>query len=208
MPNNRQIRNNIRNLKRVKTWQLVIVLILMAFVTATFYRINNVGMLQRRDAVLSADKSGQVDDIRARLYDLQRYSSTHMNAGTGLFYLQGQYDRDTQKVLDQINAIEGGQTVNARAEAVCKPQFTSYSPAYTQCMLNEITRENQVADPLQLPKTPDPDLYRYEFVSPALSPDFAGLSTIITVFILFVITTRGISLAVLKLLLKRHYRGI
>ncbi len=203
-----RIRKTIYNLRRVKTWQMIIIFILLAFVAASFLRLNNVGMVQRRDAVLAADKNNQPDEIRSRLYDLQRYVVEHMNSDTGVFYLQDQYNRDTQKVIDVIKSTTGGQTVNAKAEAVCKPQFTHYTYAYTQCMLNEITKANQVSDPAALPKMPDPSLYRYSYISPILSVDFAGLATMLSLLVLLLIITRGISLITLKLLLKRRYQSM
>lgn len=202
------IRKTIHNIQRVKTWQLLVILILMVFVAATFWRLNNVSMVQRRDAVKSADKNGDEGEVQTRLYDLQRYVVAHMNSDTGVFYLEDQYSRDSQKVIDQNKSVNGGQTVNEKAEAVCKPQFTHYTYAYTQCMLNEITKANQVADPANLPKMPDMSLYRISYSSPLWSPDFAGFSTLICLVIIVVIIMRAISLIVLKMLLKRHYRGI
>lgn len=67
-----QYGRGLKRLQQVKTWQLVLVLVLILFVTATFLRLNNIGMIQRRDAVLSADKQGNEDVLRNRLYDLQR----------------------------------------------------------------------------------------------------------------------------------------
>lgn len=207
-PDKRQISKKIYALRLVKTWQLLVLFVLLAFVAATFLRLNNVGMLQRLDAVISADKEGaDQTDIRARLFDLQRYVNSHMNTDTGVFYLDGQYERDTQKVLDEINQTTGGASVNAKAEAICKPQFTHYTYAYTECMLNEILKQ-KVADPTATPKKPNPDLYRHSYVSPLFTWDFAGLSVLLSLAILVIILARGVSLALLKMLLKRHYRGI
>ena len=58
MADKRVARRNLRRLERVKTWQLLILFVLVCFVAATFLRINNVGMIQRRSAVATADKSG------------------------------------------------------------------------------------------------------------------------------------------------------
>lgn len=54
-------------------------------------------------------------------------------------------------MLDEINQTTGGASVNAKAEAICKPQFTHYTYAYTECMLNEILKQ-KVADPTATPK--------------------------------------------------------
>lgn len=204
----RKLHRTINGLRRVKTWQLVVVLILMLFVAATFLRINNVGMSQRRDAVQAADKNNQPDEVQTRLYDLQRYTVAHMNASTGPFYLQGQYDRDSAAVVASIKAATGGESANAKAEAVCHPLFSGFSTAYLECMVNEITKTSQVVDPATLPKLPDPNLYRFSYVSPLISFDFAGFSVIICFIIIAIIIIRAISLGILRALLKRHYKGI
>ena len=59
--NNRRERRNLRNrlkqIQMVKTWQLVLIFLLMSFVSASLLRLNNVGMIERRDAVMTADQS-------------------------------------------------------------------------------------------------------------------------------------------------------
>jgi len=75
----RSIKHSIKQLQRIKTWQLVILLILAGFLSATFLRLNNIGMIQRRTAVLNADAVGDNEITQNRLYDLQRYVTSHMN---------------------------------------------------------------------------------------------------------------------------------
>lgn len=206
MANQNSIHKTIHVMQRVKTWQLVIILLLMVFVAATFLRLNNVGMAQRRDTARSATDPGEA---RERLYDLQKYAIAHMNADTGVFYLDGQYSRDAAVVTEQIKQASGsGQSVNARADALCKPLSTGYSKEYQDCMIREITKGGQVVDPLSLPKYPDKSLYRYSFVSPLLSLDFAGAAVVACLVIILVIIARAVSLLVLKMLLKRRYQGI
>ncbi|MBP6037738.1 MAG: hypothetical protein KA604_00175 [Candidatus Saccharimonas sp.] len=208
MADRRHIGRSIKQLQKVKTWQLALLLVLMLFITATFLRLNNIGMVERRNAVSAADKSGNIEYISARIYDLQRYSAAHMNADTGTFYLQEQYNRDAQKALsDTANSSVESARANAEAEAVCHPQFRGYSSAYMQCFLAELAQYPS-AETLPEPKLPDPALYRYGFVSPLWSPDFAGWSVLVCIFIILVIIGRGLSLAILRLLLRRHYQRL
>ena len=184
----------------------------MIFVTATLLRLNNVGMLQRRAAVTAADKNGNPDDIQARIFDLQRYSAQHMNADTGTFYLQEQYNRDVKTAMKAAGGEEGSSGENspyARADAVCNPRYPTrgYSKAYQDCILAELGKEGQVVDPASI-KLPSPALYRYGFNSPLWSPDFAGFSTLICMLIMLAIVVRLAALGVLHLLLKRTFRGI
>lgn len=203
----RQVRRNIRQLQVIKTWQLVILLILMLFITATFLRLNNTGMIARRNAVAAADKSGDIDQITQRLYALQRYSAAHMNADTGVMYLQEQYNRDVQRQVEASSSTgtERALEIRRAAEEVCKPQFNGWSPAYVQCYVNELNKYPSEEVTKQL-APPSSALYRYSFVSPRWSPDFAGWSALITVLITVVIVLRMLGLIILRILLRKHYK--
>ena len=205
----RNIRKNIKRIETVKTWQLIIILILSLFIAATFLRLNNTGMIERRNAIDGADKSGDTIGMTSRIYDIQRYSAAHMNADTGIFYLQAQYNRD---VKASVGAASGGNSTGAnspqaRADAVCNPNLQShgYSLAYQNCMLAQLDKEGQVVDPASI-SLPNPALYRYSFASPVWSPDFAGFSVLLSLLIAGLVVVRLVIWGVLKLLLKRHYR--
>jgi hypothetical protein len=205
----RRVKKGIRQLQRIKTWQLLLLLIVVGFIAATFLRLNNIGMIQRRDAVLAADKSGEESSIQSRLYDLQRYAAAHMNGSSGQFYLEEQYKRDAQAAVDAASSDNNPNgNINAKAEAVCKPQYKVWSPAYVQCFADELSKYPPSPDPAENVKLPDTNLYRFEFVSPLWSPDFAGFSVLVCIVIALMIVARLIGLGVLRLLLKRHYRGI
>jgi hypothetical protein len=205
----RHIRRSIKQLQRVKTWQLLVLLLLLSFVAATFLRLNNIGMAERREAVLAADKSNDSAVTQNRLYDLQRYTTRHMNAETGPFYLEGQYRRDAQKLVDAAKASNtSGININEQAEAVCRPRYTVWSPAYVQCFADELAKYPPSPDPVQNVSLPSTELYRYSFSSPRWSPDFAGWSVALCGIITVMILARLAGLVLLRLLLKRHYRGI
>ena len=81
----RKTKFRIKRLSQVKTWQLVILLIMAGFISATFLRLNNVGMIERREAVENADKTGDIVSLQQR--------ATHMNADPGKFALDNTYKR-------------------------------------------------------------------------------------------------------------------
>ena len=206
----RDIRKNLKRIQAIKTWQLVVLLVLSLFVSATLLRMNNTSMIQRRDAIEGADKSGDTQETASRLYDLQRFSATHMNADTGALYLQAQYDRDVKKAVSRASGGGNAQdSPQARADAVCNPnlQIHGYSLAYQNCMLEELSKEGQVVDPSTI-KLPNPALYRYAFTSPMWSPDFAGWSVLLSLLIAVAIVSRFIVWAVLKILLRQRYRRL
>ena len=166
-------------------------------------------MSERRDAVLAADTAGDTAATTRRLYDLQRFVSGHMNTATGGFYLEGQYKRDAQKVVDAASHYaDPNGNVNAKAEAVCRPQYSVWSPAYVQCFTDQLALYPPSPDPAQNVKLPSPDLYRYDFIAPLWSPDFAGWAVTGVLAVGLLIAARLVSLGVLRLLLHQHYKGI
>lgn len=209
MADKRQVKQTIKQLQRVHTWQLVVLLILVGFVAATFLRLNSIGMSERRDAVLAADKAGDDTALEERLYDLQRFSAAHMNTPTGPLYLQGKYNRDYQQAATQASADSSPSgNVSAQADAVCKPQYSSWSLAYVQCFADELAKFPPSSDPAQKITPPPTALYRHEFASPAWSADFAGWTVLAGVVIMLMIVVRLVSLGVLRLLLRQRYKSI
>lgn len=209
MPQQRTVRKTIKNLQRVKTWQLLILLVLMVFVTATFLRLNNVGMTQRKEAVIAADEQGDAEATRARLLDLQHYVSAHMNTDKNDVYLASQYERDKEQLIKQAASTnQSGEVINQKVDAICKPQFSSYNQGYVDCFAREYAKYAPGSDPVSQVKMPDTDRYRFVFAPPLWSPDFAGFSLLACVVIVLLIIGRLITLVVLRLLLKRKYQDI
>lgn len=202
MVNKKQVKRSLNQLQRIQTWQLIILLILSVFISATFLRLNNIGMVERREAVLAADKVGDSEIIQNRLLDLQHYVTIHMNTDMGKgIYLEGSYRRDVQAAYVKASV---DNNIYKKAQEVCAPQFTSWSQAYVQCTISELDKY-PASDALKLPRA---DTYLHVFISPLLSFDFAGLSVFVCIVILTMIMVRLVGVAILKLLLHHHYKSI
>jgi hypothetical protein len=205
-----QIKKSIHDLQRIKTWQLLVLLVIVGFVAATFLRLNNIGMVQRREAVINADESGNKDALVERLYDLQRYVSAHMNTDLGQgVYLEKTYNRDLQNwQTAQYGDGNPNGNIYQKAQEVCAPQFSYYTQAYLLCTTNELAKYPSAADPGTDTSKPRQEAYIHSFSSPVWSPDFAGWAVIACLIIIVLIIVRLISLAILQLMLKRHYKHI
>ena len=210
MADKRNVKRSIKQLQKVKTWQLVLLFILASFISATFLRLNNIGMVERRNAVISADEKGDEQTTIARLYDLQRYVSSHMNTDMGGgMYLEASYKRDTQEAYDKA-AVDDNPNGNIykKAQDVCAPQFSRYSYQYLQCTTGELAKYPAASDLVTSVKAPKADNYKHDFISPVWSTDFAGLSVLATTVIGLMIVTRMIALLALRGLLRQHYKSI
>ncbi len=205
-----RIKQGIKGLQRIKTWQLVILLIIVGFIAATFLRLNSIGMVQRRDAVINADVEGNSDAIINRLYDLQQYVSAHMNTdlGRGVF-LEQSFNRDIQDWHEtQYGDANPNGNIYKKAQEVCAPRFSNYSYAYLQCTTNELAKYPAANDPATDTSKPRQEAYIHSFSAPFWSPDFAGWSVLVFVVIALLIVIRFVSLVVLQLMLRRHYKRI
>lgn len=205
-----KIKQSIKDLQRIKTWQLIVLLVIVGFVSATFLRLNNIGMVERREAVLSADKQGDEGVTIQRLYDLQRHVSSHMNTDLGRgVYLESSFTRDVQNWQStQYGASNPNGNIFDKAQAICAPRFKTYSAAYVQCTTSELSKFPAAADPASDTSKPRQEAYIHAFSSPFWSPDFAGWSVVAFAIILVLIVVRIVSLAVLGLLLRKHYKSI
>lgn len=182
----------------------------MLVVTATFLRLNNIGMVERRAAVIAADEQGDEEVIIQRLYDLQQYVSSHMNTdlGRGVF-LEATYNRDAQKALDVASDDRNPNgNIYKKAQEVCAPKFNRYSAAYLRCTTDELAKYPAGPELIGDVTPPNQDSYIYSYVSPRWSPDFAGWSVLVCLVIMLIIIGRMVSLGILKLMLRRHYRAI
>jgi len=164
-------------------------------------------MVQRRTAVYTADTAGNDSVTQNRLYDLQRYVSAHMNTdmGKGVFLI-ATYNRDKQTLIKKASIGPSGN-IYVKAQQVCAPRYTSWSPAYVQCTVDELAKYpagKSLNDSVNLPSGP----YQYDYASPLWSPDFAGWSVLACVVILIMIITRFISVIILRILLRKHYKSI
>lgn len=208
MDNKRQLKYSIKRLQHLKVWQLVVLFVLFGFLSATFLRLNNIGMVQRRDAVLAADKSGDKEVIKARLLDLQQYVSAHMNTDMSSIYLENQYRRDSQRIIDDAGANSNPNgNIYKKAQDSCAPKFDRYTQAYLQCTVNYLSQfpsAEKSSEKLNLPK---PDMYRFSFVSPFWSPDFAGFSVLICIVLIFLLFIRITGVVILRILIKRANKG-
>lgn len=205
-----RIKQGMEGLQRVRTWQLVVLLLIAGFIAATFLRLNNIGMVERREAVISADSEGNEEKIIDRLYDLQQYVSSHMNADLGRgVYLETSYNRALQDWQEnQYGEGNPHGNIYKKAQEVCAPKFSHYSYAYLQCTTNELAKYPAAQEPATETSKPRQEAYIHSFDSPLWSPDFAGWSVLACVVILLLVIIRLISLVVLQMLLKRYYKRI
>lgn len=200
-----KLHHRLTVLKRVKTWQLIIILVVFGLIAAFLMRQNNLRMVELRQAVTQAD-ADPTADTKTALINLQNYVSAHMNTSLGDgVYLQETYQRDyAAAVQAAATATNPNSQLYAQVELECRPvyQRTHSFPAYTQCAHDKLSQLAPNQDALANLKTPPVDLYHYNFVSPIISFDGAGIFVLLTGAVGLIIIMRVVAYLALVLLLR------
>lgn len=212
--NKRSLHHILSWLKHIKTWQLVVILMIGIVLSASFLRLNSLEMMQLRDAVEKADKKGDNALIQKRLAELQHHVSAHMNTSLGNgVYLENEYNRDREAALSAAaDSTNPNAEVYKQASVECRARWqgsvSSFRNDYVTCVQERVKALGVTEYPNAGMKLPKAEWYHYNFASPLWSFDLAGLSVLLCVIVASVIVLRLISLVVLRLLLKHRFKSV
>lgn len=199
--------------KEIKIWHLFLLSIFMTFIMLTALRLNNVAMIRRKEAILNADKTLDINLMEDRLSDLQSFVSKHINTSTGQFFLKTLFERDADAAIRKAEKAmnnSGADEIYRKIAAVCDSiRGISYTN-YIECYKNESAKYNVVGDINYNKKVelPNPQLYVKEFISPKFSYDWAGLSVVIWGFMMILLLLKILSWLILSILLKYYSNKI
>lgn len=209
---------------KIKTWQLLVVLVPLLFLDATLLRMDHIKMTELRDAVLAADEAEDDERITESLEELKKFVFSNIvvnivddngmqkvTFGTGPFYLEHQYARAANAALkkaeeEMVSDNNPNGNIYAIASQVCQPQAIANGWAwndarYINCMMTEI-QKYPAADNIQdkiIARLPSTELYRKNYASPVFVFSLSGVFLLITFAIVVVIFIRGICWLVLRL---------
>ena len=219
------IRKILKNIFRVRSWKLFLILIPLVFVAATLLRLDHLEMIRLREDVLIADESGDAERLNETLVALRTFTSTHiivnfierngvasLTFGTGPFYLEYQYKRDARIALDAAEKTLGGDSnpsgnVFRQATDYCDPLAKrygwGYSRPYFDCIMNELAKHPSMGELEDATKAlvPPTGNYRINFASPVWHPSWAGWVVLVCLVMSVVIIVRLLIWITLKIAL-------
>lgn len=143
--------------------------------SAFLLRQNNLKMLELRDKVFAADKSGQ--KVYDSLNTFQRYVTTHINSSPPKLdsqsAIQLKYTYDRTVAAEAARVATARQQMTSEATSYCETQYAAVRLTQrAQCVQDYVA-----ARPITT-ATINKDLYSYNFSSPSWSPDRAGYSLV------------------------------
>ena len=212
---------------RLSSWKLLLVLVLLGFLAATFLRFDHIKMTELREAVMTADKADNDEEIAKALNELHSFVLKHIifNAvedngvqtitfGTGPFYLENQYLRKANEAIaaaqKEINSHSTNPNGNIykKVSSICDAQGRKYGYSYPDkrylnCWINELAAYpvEDSMDAYGAATLPSTELFRYEFVSPLWYPCASGITLLICAIILIVLVLRLFVWLILRIML-------
>lgn len=153
-------------------------------------RENYLRMTELREQVFLADEKGV--NIEKPLRELREYVYAHMNTDLSggdvpikpPIQLNHRYEHLLEQEQKRVNKIN--KKVKQQAESKCAREFpaSGLNSERVNCVA-EYTSDNAVK-PKQIPS----ELYKFDFISPVWSPDFAGLSLLASLFFFAMLALR------------------
>lgn len=172
----RKLHHQYKSIKKIRAQYFLYIAIFFLSLGIIGMRENNLQMIDLREKVYIADEKGT--DIEKPLRELRQYVYTHMNtdlAGGNVaikppIQLTHRYERLLEQ--EQKTANKTNKKVKEQGEQKCAKEFpaSGLNPSRINCVA-DYTREH-ATKPKQIPS----ELYKFDFISPVWSPDFAGLS--------------------------------
>ncbi|MFO0920716.1 MAG: hypothetical protein U0451_03525 [Candidatus Saccharimonadales bacterium] len=188
--NKRKFHHYYSKLRDFDTKWLVLAFIISFTVCTYSLRQNNIKAIHLRDDVLLADKQNK--DVESALRKLRGHVYSHMNtnlsSGTTSIQhpvqLKYTYERLTQAEKDRVSKIN--EKIYADAQSICEQKYPVGLSGRNRipCIEAYVAENGAKEQPIQ------DSLYKYNFVSPGWSADLAGISMVISVVLLILITVK------------------
>ena len=168
-------------LGQLNYWYVFAIFVVSSLVAIYALRQNNLIMIRLRDTVYTADKNNA--DVEAALRALRQHIYSHMNSNPSSganaikppIQLKYRYER---LVANEKTRAEGANAqVYTAAQNYCENENSAFSGRSRVPCIQDYVAKNGVKE-----KPIDDSLYKYDFISPRLSFDVAGISLIISIF--------------------------
>ena len=187
----RRLHHYYRRMRPIRPRYLLLLALVFLGLAVFGLRQNNLRMVELRNEVITADRRG--GDIETPLKDLRDYVYSHMNTDLSggpsainpPIQLKGRYERliaAQEKTTGKTN-----EAVKSHGEALCAARYPGegYNSPRVACVQRYV--QQNAAETGDIPE----DLYKFDFVSPKWTPDFAGLTLVLGLFFLALFVLRA-----------------
>jgi hypothetical protein len=179
--NKAKLHHHLKPARLIPISMLVGLTVFFLFVSAVALRQNNQRAIDLRDQVLLADKED--GDVNKALGELRSHVYSHMNTNlataTSVYPpVQLKYRYERLVAGEQERASKINEKIYSDAQKYCENKNSSDFSGRNRvpCIQEYVSKRGE--EPRPIPA----DLYKFDFSSPAWSPDLAGWSLVAAVF--------------------------
>ena len=182
---------NIRRFRRIPIVYIATGFVTSSAVTVYALRANNLKMVELKETLFKADETGA--PIQQPLQDLQQHVLHHMNTSVATesiyppIQLKGTYDRLVAAEKARVDTING--SLYTTAQAKCEAEVNAILGRDKIPCIEQYLQDNKA----EVARTIPTSLYKFDFVAPKWSPDFAGWSIVMTILIGLFLVSRIIA---------------
>ncbi len=190
--NKRKLHHQWTRIRPFSSWYFLAAFLFFGLVFTFAYRQNNLTAIKLRDEVLKVDQ--QNGDVEAALRKLREFTYQHMNAdlsgGQNAAYppiqLKYRYERLMAAEQERVAATSGN--LYNDAQKFCEQKFPEGLLGASRLPCIQEYLDSHGSGDIKANPVPDA-LYKFDFASPAWSPDLAGWSLLVSILflILFII---------------------
>jgi preprotein translocase subunit SecF len=180
--NKKQLHHQLTRLRQIRLRYLVVVFVISTMVAALALRHNNAHMVELKQAVFAADQKG--GDVEKALQNLQVYVTAHMNTqlstGSDAVYppVQLKYTYERLVKAESNKLAQSNSELYNSAQSYCeKLNSNDFSGRNRIPCIQQYVKDHGGSSLANIPDS----LYKFDFVSPAWSPDLAGWSVVAAV---------------------------
>lgn len=161
--------------RQIKPWYFLLAAVVSLVVGVMSLRQNNLTMVQLRNDLYAADKNDA--NVAQALQKLQIYVTSHMNTNLAIPNgpyppIQLEYTYQRLALAATQAASDTNQTLYTEAQAYCQKQNPNDFSGRNRVPCIEQYVQDHGIKVQPIPAA----LYKFNFLSPAWSPDLAGLS--------------------------------
>lgn len=185
----RKLHHQYKRIRGVKSWYFLAASLIFLAIGVQGLRQNNIEAIRLREEVVKADANNK--DVEKPLRDLRQHIYSHMNSDLSSGSTTIKQPIQLKNRYERLVAAEAKRTkannadVQKEAQRVCASRFPAggFNTARVACVADYLS-ENAAKE-----KSIPPELYKFDFVSPAWTADKAGLSLLAAglLFIIFII---------------------
>ena len=189
--------------KHFKLWELLLITLFFAICSVVFLRQNNLKMIELRNQVIVADKTGV--GVEQALENLNKYIFKHMNTQVVRpIELVNTYNRRAQAII-QASQSSQNRDIYAEGTLACERRGIPLS-SIAQCIAQYANDNNNSSQSDQI-ILPDKNLFIYSFASPIWTPDLAGIFVALTVVSFIWFGARLVEVCIVSLVVRNRLKN-